>query len=447
MPKYLIAILMIATIVGCSQPSTIDKPKLADQVKSEFLHTWNGYTKYAWGQDELRPLSKTSHNWYDSSLVMTPVDAFDTMLLMGLTDEAEEAKELIFERLHFNHDMMVQVFEVNIRLLGGLLSAYQMDGDERFLELAEDLGNRLLPAFDSPSGLPYVRVNLATGETEWAVNNPAEIGTLMLEFGTLSKLTGNPEFYDKAKRAVQVLFNNRSEIGLVGTTINVETAKWENTESHISGRIDSYYEYLLKAWYLFEDEDFLTMWKASIRPVNEYLLDRVETGTWYGYADMYTGKRTRTQYGALDAFMPGLLVLADSLELAKEIQESNFKMWQLTGIEPEALDYSNMEILSPGYLLRPENIESAFYLYRATGDAKYLEMGKTMFQNIVKYCKTEAGYAELTDVKTMEKADGMQSFFLAETLKYAYLLFADEELLPLDEFVFNTEAHPLQKTW
>ena len=420
---------------------------LAESVKAEFIHTWQGYKTYAWGHDDLKPISNSYHDWYDTSLVMTPVDAFDTMLLMGLDEEAAEAKELIFERLSFDHDMMVQVFEINIRLLGGLLSAYQMDGDERFLELTEDLGNRLLPAFDSPTGLPYVRVNLATGETEWAENNPAEIGTLMLEFGTLSKLTGNPEFYDKAKKATSLIFESRSEIGLVGTSINVETGEWVNTESHISGRIDSYYEYLLKAWFLFEDEDFKNMWDTSITAVNKYLVDKTPTGTWYGYADMYTGERLYSRYGALDAFMPGLLVLGDSLELAKEVQESNFKMWQLEGIEPEALDYSTMEIVSPGYVLRPENIESAFYLYRATGDQKYLTMGETMFKSLVKYCKTGSGYAELSDVRTKEKNDAMQSFFLAETLKYSYLLFADESTLDLDEYVFNTEAHPLRRSW
>ena len=449
MTKYLGFLFLSFLMISCAEPAEqqVDRVKLAEQVKSEFLHTWEGYKAYAWGEDELLPLSKSHRNWYDTSFVMTPVDAFDTMLLMGLDEEAEEAKQLIFDRLSFDQDISVQVFEINIRLLGGLLSAYQMDGDERFLELAEDLGNRLLPAFESPTGLPYLYVNLATGQTERPVNNPAEIGTLMLEFGTLSKLTGNPEFYNKAKKAIQVLFNKRSEIGLVGTMINVETGEWENTESHISGRIDSYYEYLLKSWLLFEDEDFKTMWEASIRPVNEYLLDRVETGTWYGYADMYTGERTRTIYGALDAFMPGMLVLADSIELAKEVQESNFKMWTMSDIEPEAMDYSTMDILSAAYVLRPENIESAFYLYRETGDEKYLEMGKVMFDSIVEFCRTDVGYAELQDVQTKEKRDGMQSFFLAETLKYSYLLFADQDVLSLDEYVFNTEAHPLTKTW
>ena len=145
----------------------------AGEVREAFLHAWRGYEEYAWGHDALRPLSLGWRDWYETSLVMTPVDAYDTMLLMGLDDDAEKAKALIFQRLSFDHDMTVQLFEVNIRLLGGLLAAYQMDGDRRWLELATDLGDRLLPAFASPTGMPYVRVNLASGATTEAENNPA----------------------------------------------------------------------------------------------------------------------------------------------------------------------------------------------------------------------------------------------------------------------------------
>src|SRR4029079_12968462 len=134
-------------------------------------------------------------------------------------------------------------FEVTIRLLGGLLSSYQMTGDKRLLKLAEDLGTRLLPAFSSPTGMPYRFVNLRTGKVRDPESNPAETGTLLIEFGTLSKLTGKPVYYDKAKRALVETFKRRSKIGLVGEWINVETGQWTNSDSHISGAIDSYYEY------------------------------------------------------------------------------------------------------------------------------------------------------------------------------------------------------------
>src|SRR5688572_3559627 len=192
-----------ALVTSCATTAQPSQTELAERVREEMKFSWQAYEKYAWGHDELRPVSKTTRDWHGSeSLLMTPVDSLDTLLLMGLDEEAEKAKAIILERLDFDKDISVQNFEITIRTLGGLLSAYQMTGDQRFLRLAEDLGTRLLPVFGSPTGMPYRYVNLRTGKTEGEKSNPAEIGTLMLEFGTLARLTGKPVFYDKAKNAV-----------------------------------------------------------------------------------------------------------------------------------------------------------------------------------------------------------------------------------------------------
>ncbi len=432
-----------------------DKQKLAAEVKSEFLHAWNGYKKYAWGHDDLRPLTKSFHDWYAQPLLMTPVDALDTMILMGLKDEADATREYILDNLTFDKDIYVQNFEITIRLLGGLLSSYQLTGDRRLLALAEDLGNRLLPVFESPTGLPYKFVNLKTGKVRGAETNPAETGTLLLEFGTLSKVTGKPIFFEKAKRALVETYNRRSPIGLVGTRFNVETGKWTNTDSHISAEIDSYYEYLLKSWLLFGDQDCKRMWLDSIAAVNKYLADEfVREGApksgrelWYGHADMNTGKRSTTRYGALDAFFPAVLALSGDLNRAKRLQASSFMMWKQHGIEPEGFNYRTMEVVHPGYPLRPEIVESTYHLYHYTKDPHYLRMGETLFRDFVTHCKTEAGYAALKSVVTKEKSDSMQSFLFAETFKYFYLLFAPPATLAFDKVTFNTEAHPLRKTW
>ena len=138
---------------------------MALQVRGEFLYAWNAYKQYAWGHDELKPLSKGYHDWYNGTLLMTPVDSLDTMVLMGLTDEANQTREYIAKNLSFDQDIEVKNFEVTIRLLGGLLSSYQLTGDERLLNLADNLGTRLLPVFNSPTGMPYMYVNLKTGKT------------------------------------------------------------------------------------------------------------------------------------------------------------------------------------------------------------------------------------------------------------------------------------------
>ncbi len=180
-----------------------DRPALAAQVREELLHAWRGYERYAWGHDELKPVSRSAHDWHRESLLMTPVDALDTLLLMGLKDEAARARKLIVEKLSFDKDISVKNFEITIRILGGLLSAYQ--ADRRYASSASRRRpGHPAPAgvFDSPTGMPYMYVNLKTGKTSGARSNPAEIGTLLLEFGTLSKLTGKPVFYEKAKKAL-----------------------------------------------------------------------------------------------------------------------------------------------------------------------------------------------------------------------------------------------------
>ena len=471
--SVILILISLLSAPGVWPQQPVNKSRLTTEVRAEFLHAWNGYKKYAWGHDDLKPLSKTYHDWYAEPLLMTPVDALDTMILMGLKDEARRTREYIVKNLSFDKDLDVQNFEITIRLLGGLLSSYQLTGDKRLLDLAEDLGNRLLPVFNSPTGLPYRYVNLKTGKVRGNVTNPAEAGTLLIEFGTLSKLTRRPVFFDKAKRALVEIHKRRSPIGLVGTWINVETGQWTDSDSHISGAIDSYYEYLLKCAILFDDRDCRHMWSDSAAAINQYLRDetkgRMKPELWYGHADMNAGKRTATTYGALDAFFPAVLALGGDLKRASLLQESSYKMWMKYGIEPEEINYTTMEVTSPGYPLRPEIVESTYYLYHYANPtlktsrvrraglpppssakldaAHYQQMGAMMFRDFVKYCRTDEGYAALKSVVTKEKSDSMQSFLFAETFKYFYLLFAPPKTLNFDRVIFNTEAHPIRRNF
>ena len=447
LPILTLLLLLPLPEAGAASPPALDRAALAAQVKAETLYAWHAYEQYAWGHDELQPLSKKPKDWYGESLLMTPVDSLDTLLLMGLKDEAAKAQALIVDKLSFDKDVEVKNFEITIRLLGGLLSGYQATGDPRLLHLADDLGHRLLPVFNSPTGMPYMYVNLRTGKTSGARSNPAEIGTLLLEFGTLSKLTHNPIYYDKAKNAVVQLYNRRSKLGLVGEEIDVETGKWLSPASHVGGGIDSYYEYLLKCSKLFGDSDCANMWQESRRALDKHLADNAPSGLWYGQVDMTTGRRTASEFGALHAFLPAVLALGGDLPRARRLEDSAFKMWNLNGIEPEVIDYRTMKTLYPGYPLRPEIVESAYYLYHYTKDPKYVEMGRAFWLGIFANCRTDAGYTVLKSVVTKEKGDLMPSYFLAETLKYLYLLFAPEKTLDLGSVVFNTEAHPLRRTW
>ena len=295
--------------------------------------------------------------------------------------------------------------------------------------------------------MPYRFVNLKTGKTRDPISNPAETGTLLIEFGTLSKLTGKPVYFEKARKALVETYKRRSPIGLVGEIINVETGKWTNPDSHVSGGIDSYYEYLLKCSILFDDKELRQMYDASMVSVHKYLADESMIDLNYGHADMNSGKLTSSTTGGLDAFFPAVLALGGDLNRARSLQDSLFKMWNANHIEPEVFDYRTKKVGNASYPLRPEIVESTYYLYHYTKDPKYLAMGKTMFDDLVKYCRTDVAYAGLKSVVTKEKTDYMHSFWFAETLKYFYLIFAPEKTLDLNKNVFNTEAHAVRKTW
>jgi hypothetical protein len=203
---------------------------------------------------------------------------------------------------------------------------------------------------------------------------------------------------------------------------------------------------VLKCERLFGDADCGTMWRDGVAAVNRYLADDGPEGLWYGVSDMRTGKRTQTTYGSLQAFLPAVLAMGGDLARAERLQASGVRMWTLHGIEPEEFDYRSNTVTDARYVLRPEMIESAYYLYHYTKDPKYLEMGRTFFEDLVRCCRTEDGYTTLTDVTSKAKGDRQHSFFLAETLKYLYLLF-EPDALDFDRVIFNTEAHPIVKTW
>ncbi len=453
MGKYVLIVLCLS----CAQPFSACaqgkagkfteemKTEMCNKVKAAAQHAWKGYKDYAWGSDDLRPLTKTSRNWYTHSMLMTAVDAFDTFTMLGLITEAKEAKGLILDKLSFDIDNDVQVFEITIRLLAGLETAYELDGNKKFLELAKDLANRMMPAFNTATGMPYRYVNLKTGKLRDSINNPAEIGTLMMEFGKLSKLTGNNAYYNTAKKAIMECYKRRSKINLPGEQIDVTTGKWVSSSSHIGAYIDSYYEYLYKCWVLFGDRDFKEAFEVHNKAIKKYYIDKTKNGWFMRYVDMNTGKELSTTYGALDAFYAGLCAYAGDIPTAAKIQQANYYMWTKFNIEPEEFDYKKDSITSAWYVLRPENLESCFYLYRLTGQNEYLWMAKTMTDDIIEHCRSEVGFASLKNVSTYEKANSMESFFFGETLKYAYLVFAPASAADLDKIVFTTEAHPFKK--
>ena len=158
--------LFICLSLSNAAAQTVTAEDMAARVKMEFVHAWDGYKTYAWGHDGLRPVSKTSYDWYGTPFYLTALEAMDTMTLMGLHEEADSTREFIATHLSFDKDVYVDVFEFTIRIMGSLLTNYQLSRDHRLLDLADDLGRRMLPAFITGTGLPYREVNLKTGAVE-----------------------------------------------------------------------------------------------------------------------------------------------------------------------------------------------------------------------------------------------------------------------------------------
>ena len=419
--------------------------ELAQEIKQETARAWAAYERYAWPHDNLEPLSKSYRDWYAEPIFISPIDGYSTLKLMGLNEQADRIEGYVADSVRFDRDIDVKVFEVNIRVLGGLLAMYAETNNPAVLAKARDFGDRMLPAFDSPTGMPYYYVNLKTGRPSGAVVNVAEAGSYLMELGLLSYFTKDPKYYQTGKRATLALNNRRSAIGLFGRDINVETGEWTETNSMVGAYADSYFEYLYKAYTLFGDPELKAIWDENIAAIQRYLPDERDSLLWYPRVDMETGEVTQTEITLWDAYFPALLTLSGDLDRA----ERAFNSWEYVldhyGMTPMVYNYAADTVVNGYHQLNPEVIESAYYLYSATGDEAYREFARDYYERLKACCRTEVAFTHLADVRTGEQDDEMATFFVAETLKYFYLLFGGGDGVGLDSHVFTTEAHPFAK--
>ena len=333
-------------------------------------------------------------------------------------------------------------FETTIRVLGSLLSAHLLASDPELgimpeyggalLRLAVDLGNRLMPAFATPSGLPTHRVNLRHGveKGESKESCTAAAGTLVLEMGLLSRLSGDPRFEAAARRAVRTLWRRRSKLDLVGSGVDTASGHWRGGHTGIGAGVDSFYEYLLKTHVLFGDKEWLDMFTTAREAVQRHLL----FGSLHVEVSLHQGRkqpRGRPVVSSLQAFWPAVDVLAGHVEDGVRAYMPMWQLWQRYEALPEAYDLVATQPIhfAKDAPLRPELIESAFYLFRATHDHTYVRHGAAIMRALQAYSKVECGYASLADVNTKRLDDRMDSYFLAETTKYLFLLF-DHALVP-----------------
>lgn len=435
-----------------------------------------GYEAYAWGYDELRPNSRTGRNWLGHlGLAATIVDSLDTLYIMGLDQQYNRAADYVIKNLNFNIDTHVSFFETVIRDLGGLLSAYAVSGNKEFIKKAEELAERLLPAFNSPHGLPFGQINLHNGNARnhnWMPSNHilAEIGTIQLEFKYLSYLTGNPVYGDKSEAVMEYM---RSLVlrdkGLYPVLYPLVGIPSSMTQDYTLGGLgDSYYEYELKQWLFTNrtDKILLGMYEDSADGIR-----RLMVGTNPGpegqplvYVGKYRNGFLEARMEHLACFSGGMFALGAWSRSSIKDTQAELKLGadltftcresyrqSATKLGPEKFQFGpDGHVSADGgggsyYILRPEYVESLFYMWRLTHDRRYREWGWDVVNALVSHCKGSVGFSGINTVTQVPAAqnDQQESFFFAETLKYLYLLFADDSLLPLDQWVFNTEAHPV----
>lgn len=483
-------------------------------VKNVFLRCWQGYKDHAWGSDELLPVSGAGKNNFNG-WGATIVDSLDTLLIMGLVDEYNLARNHVYdvdfhlvggERSAYGEaDGKVPVFETGIRYLGGLLSAYDLTGDDLMKERAEELAQLILPEFETLSGLPVGRMQL-DDDTPYTAEKPrgfhhgvvlAEAGSMLLEFSRLWQATGNRTYFDTVQRVTDYFDRNLTQASTLGTLL--PTILWPESRTSggvytLGGMADSYYEYLIKGHQLLGGKlsQYARMYSEAMQSAIRFLLREVhvvphaeslivpsETSSSSKTGDHYSAKLEHLACFGGGMFALGSQLLperAGDLNIARRYTESCYWAYNssATGLGPEHVEfykpfdkdlfdrvtyadgtihrgaqlgfpYTGVRSMSRSYQNRPETIESVLYMWRITGDEEWRERGWQMFVSWVTHALTPSGIAALADVLTMppQLIDSMESYTLAETLKYYYLLFSPPQFMSFDDYVFTTEAHPL----
>ncbi|KAK0748219.1 glycoside hydrolase [Apiosordaria backusii] len=508
--------------------SRADWLKRRERVVEAMELSWDAYERYAWGMDEFHPESKTGKQMVPKGLGWIIIDSLDTLMLMNLTSRLSHAREWLAKDLTWEQDEYVNTFETTIRMLGGLLSAHYLSttfpelapiadddpgkpGEDLYLEKAKDLADRLMAAFDSPSGIPYASVNLKEfkgiiSHADMGASSTAETTTLQLEFKYLAKLTGEKDFWDKAEKVMQLVDDNGAEAGLVPIFIFATTGKFHGENIRLGSRGDSYYEYLIKQYLQTNKKEpvYQEMWDEALQGVRKHLITYTEPSQFTIIGERPDGleKELSPKMDHLVCFMPGTIALAATggvtekearglptwtekneadMQLARELMHTCWGMYKYmaTGLaaeityfnipkeplpasaphkapaefdpDPEAEWRKDFDVKPQDShnLQRPETVESLFYMWRITGEQKYRDWGWEMFKSFMNYTAVEegGGFTSLSNANIIppRTRDNMESFWLAETLKYFYLLFSPNDLLPLDKIVFNTEAHPFPR--
>jgi len=439
-----------------------------EAVRGAFKRAWGAYRKHAWGMDEIKPISNKSHDWLH--LGATMIDCLDNLWIFGLKAEFDEAKEWVATKLSFSRAVGISMFETVIRIIGGLLSAFELSREAVFLRKAEELAGLMMYSFKAnpETGVPCTTISLDGSRRctfpTWTQRNAilAEFGTIQLEFKYLAHHTGRKEFWEVAERQIRNVRGRTQPAGLYPNFMSPKTLRWTTTKVSMGALADSFYEYLLKQWLLTQrTEPYLrTMFDEAMLGMARSMVARSTPSELVYIADYVSEGKLVHKMDHLACFAGGMLAVGaqhggefdrEYMTLAERIGETCYEFYRRTtsGLSPEFMSFvggSDPKVpRNAAYNIgRPEAVETFFIMWYYTRDPKWREMGWEVFSSFERHARTPSGWAALKDVNNPAKLDDkMESFVLAETMKYLFLLFDSSYPIPLDKYVFNTEAHPL----
>ncbi|KAJ7927543.1 glycoside hydrolase family 47 protein [Mycena leptocephala] len=476
-------------LLGLSSSSwagvTVQKPGLTvphkyasrrDAAQKLFTTSYNAYKKFAFGHDDLSPVSETfsdGRNGWGASIV----DAMDIFL-----EAVNFSSKIDFSKSQTSDT--VSLFETTIRYVGGLLSSYELSGKKypALLAKAKEVADKMAFAWVGDNDVPYGFMDFSTNTPQIQTSNIAEAGTLSLEWFTLSKYTGNATYGNLTARSVKHIANLAAPLpGLAAQGIDPTSGNFVGGYVTWGGGSDSYFEYLLKYARLTNTDDhtFIDTWKTAVDSSIHTLLRTSTVGNHLYLADFDDNRQIRHVGSHLACFHAGNWLLGGKLlnnqtiiNIALQLNEACWNTYAstATGIGPEAFAYisSDGNFTGPGdttsadqlafyqkhgyyitssvYILRPEVLESNMHAWRVTGDTKYLDRASAAIDSFNKFLPATVAFAALNDVNSVNGGliDDMQSFWFAEVLKYLYLTFDDPKHISLDDYVFNTECQPFK---
>ncbi|KAI6784468.1 putative mannosyl-oligosaccharide alpha-1 [Emericellopsis cladophorae] len=423
---------------------------------------------------------------------------------MGETETVEQILELV-PTIKFTTTKklkeMVSVFETNIRYIGGLLSAYDLltgpmkdvikdpESVECLLQQAQTLADSLSIAFDTPTGIPEgdIVLNPKPVQLPKGQNTIAGFGTLVLEWTHLSDLTGDEKYANMTQHAQAYLLDPMGVLGgfpgLLGKQVSTKTGEFLDSSGSWGASRDSFYEYLIKM-YLYDPAAYSLYrdrWVLAADSTMEHLASHPSSRRELTFLSDFEGNETFPRSGHLASFAGGNFILGGIVlgerkyvDFGLALTDSHYETYRgtATRIGPEGFrwidsDHPTGDVpkdkvkfynengfwpTSSSYVLRPETMESIYQAYRVTGDTKYQDLAWEAFGHIKKACRAGVGYSSIRDVNAATGGgftDFEESFWMAETLKYLYLIFGSESEVQIqaegaNTFVFNTEAHPLR---